>query len=154
MAHLQISELIPASRLEAFDYLVDPLHLPELLEPHIKVEVLTPEVLLKRGCELHFMMTRLGLSQSVRLEVEDVLRGSRLTYRQIEGLFSLWMHTTKFEDRDDGMTLVTDIVDYSVPFGLLGFLADDLIIKTDMTKVLRSRLEKAKHHFTQIRPEF
>lgn len=147
MAHLQISQLIPASRLEVFDYLTDPGNLPFLLQPGIDVQIVTPDVPLKRGNEVHFVMTRFGLSQSIRFRVEDILKGSRLTYRQSEGVFAGWTHTMKFEDHDEKTTLVTDLVDYEVPLGILGHLADDLLLKSDMTKVLSGRLQKAKEHF-------
>jgi ligand-binding SRPBCC domain-containing protein len=93
------------------------------------------------------MMTRFGLSQSIRFRIEDVLRGSRLSYRQSEGIFSSWNHTMKFEEHGEHFTLVTDIVDYQVPLGIFGHLADDLILKSDMNRVLSQRLGKAKEHF-------
>jgi hypothetical protein len=40
---------------------------------------------------------------------------------QVEGLFAAWTHTMKFDERGDRETLVTDLVDYQVPLGLLGF---------------------------------
>ncbi len=152
MAHLQISQLIPASRMDVFDYLTDPNNLPVLIQPAIDVQVVTPGVPLKRGNEVHFMMTRFGLSQSIRFRVEDVLRGSRLSYRQSEGIFSSWAHTMKFEEHGENSTLVTDLVDYQVPMGLLGHLADDFILKSDMTRVLNQRLNRAKEHFEAGRP--
>lgn len=147
MAHLQISQVVPAGRFETFDYLTDPNNLPFLLKPMIEVQVKSGEIAVRRGAEIHFQMTRYGLSQSVRLRVEDMLRGSRLTYRQVEGLFAHWTHTLKFEDHGEGATLVTDVVDYQVPFGLIGFLADDLVVKRDMSEILETRLRKAKEHF-------
>ena len=147
MAHIQVSQLIPAGRSEVFEYLTDTHELPFLLSPSVDVQVLTPEVPIKRGSELHFMMSRLGLSQSVRFRVEDVLRGSRLSYRQVEGLFSTWTHTIRFEAHGENSTLVTDVVDYRVPMGLFGYLADDLFLKRDMKKLLEQRLAKAKEHF-------
>lgn len=150
MAHLQISERIQASRGEVFDYLTDPNSLPFLLAPAVDVQVLTPEVEFKRGSEAHFNMTRMGLTQSIRFRVEDVLKGSRLTYRQIEGLFSSWTHTMKFEDCGEGETLVTDLVDYHLPMGVLGFLADDLLIKRDMRKLMSNRLAKVREHFSEV----
>ena len=150
MAHLQISEIIPASRFEVFDFLNDPSRLPALLQPSIEVEVFSPEVPLKRGSEFHFTMTRLGLSQSVRLRIEDVLRGSRLTYRQSEGLFAEWTHTIKFEERDEATTYVTDLVDYKMPFGILGTLVDDILLKRDLRKILENRLGLARDHFLNL----
>jgi ligand-binding SRPBCC domain-containing protein len=146
MAHIQISELIPAPRQAVFEYLTDPKNLVDLLEPIVQVEVLN-DVALKRGNEFHFNMTRFGLTQSVRLRIEDVLLGSRMTYRQSEGLFVSWVHSMKFDDHDDRSTLVTDLVDYQVPFGILGYLTDDLLLKNDMRHLLAHRLRKAKEHF-------
>lgn len=147
MAHFQITEIIPAPRQQVFDYLTDPKNLVYLLEPIIQVEVLSRDVPLKRGNEFHFNMTRYGLTQSVRLRIEDVLLGSRMSYRQSEGLFTSWVHTMKFDDHSDKSTLVTDLVDYQVPFGILGYLSDDLILKSDMTRLLAKRLARAKEHF-------
>jgi ligand-binding SRPBCC domain-containing protein len=150
MAHLQISHLIPAPRFDVFDYLTDAATLPFLLKPTIDVEVFPHEGALKRGSEMHFNMTRMGFSQNVRLRIEDWLRGSRVTYRQVEGLFTAWTHTMKFEEHGEKATLVTDLVDYQMPLGLLGFLADDLLVKRDMSGLLDSRLLKAKEHFSGI----
>jgi len=150
MAHLQLSELIPAPRLEVFDYLTDPNRLPALLKPAIDVKVVTPDVPLKRGNEVHFVMSRFALSQSIRFRIEDVLRGSRLSYRQSEGVFAAWNHTMKFDEHGENGTLVTDLVDYQVPMGLFGHLADDLLLKGDMTRLLRHRLERARAYFEEI----
>lgn len=147
MAHLQISELIEAPRAEVFQYLTAPSQQPFLLQPAVNVEVLTPDGDLKRGDEVHFTMTRFGLSQSIRFRVEDYLPGSRLTYRQSEGVFAEWTHTMKFADHSENSTLVTDLVDYRIPMGLLGYLADDLLIKGDMARILKQRLQKAREHF-------
>ncbi len=147
MAHIQISELIHAPRNEVFDYLTKPSNQPELLAPTIEVEVVTPDGDLKRGNEVHFNMTRFGLSQSIRFRIEDVLPGSRLTYRQTEGVFRSWVHTMKFEDHSENVTIVTDLVDYQLPLGIFGYLADDLLIKGDMTRLLRRRLVRTQEHF-------
>lgn len=150
MAHLQVSQLIPAARFDVFDFLTSPRQLPLLLAPAVEVQVLTPEIELKRGVEAQFNMTRLGLSQLIRFRVEDILRGSRLTYRQVEGIFAGWTHTMKFEEHGDNQTLVTDLVDYQVPLGLLGHLADDLLIKSDMQRLLSQRLRKTRAHFSEV----
>jgi ligand-binding SRPBCC domain-containing protein len=147
MAHIQLSEVISAPRFEVFDFITNPAHLPELLSPLVTVEVLTPAIDYRRGAEAHFQMTRYGLTQTVRFRIEDVLRGSRLTYRQTEGLFSAWSHTIKCEEHGERHTLLTDIVDYNLPMGLLGNLTDDLWLKSDMRKLLEQRLLKAKEHF-------
>jgi ligand-binding SRPBCC domain-containing protein len=147
MAHLQISQIIPAPRMDVYNYLTDPNQLPFLLSPTVDVQVLTPEIQLRRGNEFHFMMTRFGFTQSVRFQVDDVLAGTRLVYRQAEGLFASWTHAMKFEEHDKESTRVVDLIDYELPFGLLGFLVDDVVIKSDLTKLLRARLAKTRERF-------
>jgi hypothetical protein len=56
----------------------------------------------------------------------------------------------RFEEHGENETLVTDLVDYQIPLGLLGYLADDLLIKGDMRRLLSARLEKAKEHFSEV----
>jgi len=153
MAHLQVSAIIPGSRQDVFEFLCNPEKVAQLLKDHIEVEMVRGAEILRRGAEFEFNMTRFGFSQPVRLRVEDLLKGSRLTYRQSEGLFRDWIHTCKFEDHGDRQTLVTDFIDYSVPFGILGHIADDVFIRRDLRSVLESRLHRAQEHFAALRAE-
>lgn len=147
MAHIKHSQLISAPPFEVFDYVTNPKNQTFLLQPYIDVELLSHQDGLKRGDEIHFNMARFGLTQSIRFRVEDILRGSRLTYRQCEGIFANWTHTMKFEEHQENKTLITDLVDYQVPMGILGHLMDDLLIKGDMGKILEKRLLKVQEHF-------
>lgn len=151
MAHLQISELIPSAPQKVFEFLCDPANQTELLKGEIDVELLTPEPVLRRGAEIHYQMTRFGLSHVIRFRIEDCVRGQRVMYRQMEGVFQSWTHVMRFEEHGGGQTLVTDIVDYKVPFGLLGYLSDDLYIKRDMRRIIEKRLRITKDYFESIR---
>ena len=147
MAHLQVSAIVPGPRSEVFDLICAPSQLPYLLADHIEVQVTRSADVLKRGSEYEFLMTRFGFSQAVCLRIEDYLKGSRLTYRQSEGLFADWVHTIKFEDHGEQQTLVIDYVDYKLPFGLVGYLADDLFVRRDMKRILSHRLDLAQKAF-------
>ena len=152
MAHIEVSTIIPFSRGEVFDYACDPNNMPEILKPNIDVIVETPQIPLKKGSEFIFTMSRYGLSQRVTLRVEDYVRGSRLSYKQVNGLFATWNHVIRCEDHGGHETLLTDIVDYSVPMGLLGFLADDLFVKRDMEHILESRQQVIQMYFSKDEP--
>ncbi|MGE0763773.1 MAG: hypothetical protein AB7N80_10890 [Bdellovibrionales bacterium] len=149
MAHLEISAIVPGPRSEVFEVVCAPEKLALLLADRIDVQMTRSAEALRRGAEYEFLMTRFGFSQPVRLKVEDYLKGSRLTYRQSEGLFADWVHTIKLEDHGENQTLVTDYVDYKVPFGLVGYLADDLFVRRDMRQILANRLNQAKAIFTK-----
>ncbi|MCC7405379.1 MAG: hypothetical protein IT288_13355 [Bdellovibrionales bacterium] len=102
---------------------------------------------MQKGAEFTYLMTRVGISQQVRFRVEDVTRGTALVYRQTEGVFRKWVHTQKFTTHGKNETLVTDVVDYELPFGLVGHLLDDLLFRRDLRRILEDRLKKAVFHF-------
>ncbi len=140
MAHIQVSRIIEAPRPKVFEILTRPENLPDLLRGDIYVEVMTSIDRLSPGCEVRLAMTRLGVKQLVHLRVDDYLHSKRLMYHQVEGFFRSWIHIMKFEDHGEGFTLVTDVVDYTLPFGLIGNLSDDLFVKGDMSRILENRL--------------
>ena len=56
----------------------------------------------------------------------------------VSGAFSGFKHEHHFAELNDG-TLMTDIFDYKSPFGVLGSLADKIILKKYMTDLLAER---------------
>jgi len=145
MAHIQCSRLLPAPRAQVFELLTEPINLSDLLKDCIEVEAkFSLENQMRKGAEFSFIMTRFGLSQPVTFRVEDYIKGTRLTYKQVEGLMYNWYHTMKFEDFGDKETLVTDLVEFELPFGILGHIANDLFVKSDLKNVLEKRLIRAE----------
>jgi hypothetical protein len=45
------------------------------------------------------------------------------------------------------MTLITDVVDFTMPGGVLGSLADDLFVRSDIERLLKHRLIKIEERF-------
>lgn len=149
MAHIQCSRLLPAPRSQVFDLLSEPIHLTDLLKDTIDVQAkFSFDNPVRKGAEFSFIMTRFGLSQPVTFRVEDYVKGSRLTYKQSEGLMYNWYHTMKFEDFGDKQTLVTDLVEFELPFGVFGHIANDLFVKSDLKNVLEKRLFRAEEILT------
>lgn len=142
MSHISCSRVIPASPTEVFAFACDPQNLKALLQDHIEVEFVSGSETLEPDAEYSFNMTRYGLTQAVRLRVVEVKIGSWLAYKQIEGLFRRWSHVQKFESHGANGTLLTDMVEYELPFGIFGHLFDDLVLRKDMQKVLESRLDR------------
>jgi ligand-binding SRPBCC domain-containing protein len=140
MAHLQVSRIIEAPRSKVFGILTSPEALPDLLKGDIYVEVLNSVDRMGPGREIRVGMTRFGVRKLVHLRVDDYLHSKRMMYHQVEGFFKSWTHIMKFDDHGDGFTLVTDLVDYVLPFGLIGNLTDDLFVKSDMERILENRL--------------
>ncbi len=149
MAHIQCAKVISAIKFDVYNLLTTPENLTELLSEQIEVKWQNPGVEVKQGSEFLFLMSRFGIEQPIRFVVDRLVIGNQLTYRQVNGVYSRFVHTMKFEDHGQNETLVTDLVDYEMPFGILGRLADDFFARADLRNILESRLEKAALKFAQ-----
>ncbi len=149
MAHLQCAGVVPGPRFDVYDYMTSPANLAEQLKGHVEVIWQNPGIDLKTGSEFVFSMSRFGVEQPIRFAVDRMILGSQFTYRQISGVYARFIHTMKFEEQNPNETLVTDWVDYDMPFGLFGRLADDFFVHKDLRKLLEVRFDRAREHFEQ-----
>ncbi|OFZ12411.1 MAG: hypothetical protein A2Z20_06595 [Bdellovibrionales bacterium RBG_16_40_8] len=147
MAHLQCAKIIPGSKFKVFDYLTSPANLTEQLSGHIAVKWQNPGVELKPGSEFLFLMSRFGIEQPIRFVVDRMILGNSITYRQVSGVYARFTLTTKFEEHGQNETLVTDLLDYEIPFGIVGRIADDFFIRSDLKKIFEVRLNRTQEKF-------
>lgn len=153
MSHLSASRVVPALPGMVFDFAVNPENLAELLQDHIEVQYLAGSEHMVVDAEYTFQMSRYGFNQIVRFQVTEYKPGLWLTYRQVEGLLAQWIHTQRFEFHEPSSTLLTDMVEYKVPLGLLGNLMDDLWLRRDLQAILESRLDRIVSHFQNRQSE-
>jgi len=149
MGHVQAIRVIPASPNEVFDFLADLQNLPEQLGGMIETEFTSTPPALKTAAEFEVSMRRFQVTAKITARVDEFLRPHRLAYRQMSGVFKTWSHVMILDEHAPGQTRLTDIVDFTMPFGLLGQLADDLIVKEDVSRLLEYRLNKIFDHFAR-----
>ncbi|MEQ1665534.1 MAG: hypothetical protein ABL927_09190 [Bdellovibrionales bacterium] len=151
MAHLQCAKIVSGSKFEVFDYLTSPAMLCEQFRGLIDVKWQNPGIELQQGAEFLFLMTRFGVEQPVRLVIDRMVVGNSLTYHQISGVYSKLSHTMKFEEHGQNETLVTETVEYELPFGLIGRMIDDFFVFQDFKKIIEHRLSAAQNKFEAVR---
>jgi ligand-binding SRPBCC domain-containing protein len=62
---------------------------------------------------------------------------------QLKGPFKSWQQTRIFQSTPEG-TLLTDSVSYSLPFGLLGQVADSLLVARQVEQMFSWRQARTK----------
>ncbi len=147
MGHVHVSRLIPASQGDVYRYLVDLENLPQWLDLSLEAEFLDLPTVLREQSEFTVKLTRFGKSVHSKYRVDELKPRAKFTYRQMTGFFKSWVHTQLFSLHDAKTTLLTDIVDFEMPFGLLGALADDLFVRGDLERLLQYRLQKVEERF-------
>jgi len=146
MAHFEYSSIIPGPRKEVYNYVSDIDSLPEIMSSDYKIEATSPAGKIQKGGEYEIKITRMGISVAWGIVIEDFNEGEFMRDRQSHGPFSLWVHTQKFEDHGQG-TLLTDLIEYDVPFGILGKLADDLFVRHDLKHIFKRRHDNIGRYF-------
>ena len=157
MGHVQVSNLIPASRDDVFKYILDLQKLAGDLQPAIELSIALvdgtalPNVVV--NAEIPLAVRRLGITAHGLVRIEKVQAPSELSYCQDAGWFRNWRHTIKLEEHQDGKTpstLMVDLVDYRLPFGVLGTLSDDLFFNRNLSQILTDRAARIRAHFEAI----
>jgi ligand-binding SRPBCC domain-containing protein len=87
--------------------------------------------------EYKLRLHRVPVRWRTRIEVWEPPR--RFVDAQVKGPYTLWEHTHTFEEDGPGATIIRDRVRYSIPFGVLGELADRLLVKRDLKQIFDYR---------------
>lgn len=84
-----------------------------------------------------------GIYQELTSKITRYDRPNHFTDEMVSGAFKSFKHEHLFEKHRDE-TLMTDIFNYTSPFGFLGVIADTLFLKKYMTNLLITRNETVK----------
>ena len=147
MGHVQVSRLIPASTGDAYRYITDLGNLPQWLHTSMEVEFPAGVPMLREQTEFALTFTRFGKSVDVNFRVDELRAREKFSYRQISGFFKTWVHTQLLSAHDSKTTLLTDVIDFALPYGVLGSLADDLFVRSDIERLFKHRLMKVEERF-------
>lgn len=84
------------------------------------------------------------LTQTWRVEAERIVEPTLVVDRMLQGPFPSWVHQHRFEDLGDGTTRLTDRVDYHLPLGSVGALADALVVRRMLARMFRFRHQRTQ----------
>lgn len=127
---------------EAFDFYGDARNLERITPPWLGFEVTTPgpiEMGVGTLIEYRLRLHRVPVRWRTRIEIWEPPR--RFVDVQVKGPYSLWEHTHEFEEDGAGATMIRDRVRYSIPFGLLGEIADRALVRRDLRQIFDYRRE-------------
>ena len=147
MGHVQVSRLIPASQGDVYRYITDLSNLSEWLDPSMEADFPKELPVLRPMTEFDLRFTRFGQTVTSHFRVDELKARERFSYRQMSGFFKTWVHTQLLSAHDAKTTLMTDVVEFKMPYGILGALADDLFVSRDIERMLKHRLQKVEERF-------
>lgn len=113
----------------------------------ISLELTSVPVELKQGAHYDFKITRFGMGYAFTVQIEKCEPGKMIVEKTQTAFFEEWTNSILFEEHGENSTLLTSIMDYQLPYGVLGTLADDLFVRGDLLRILTFSHNKLKSFF-------
>jgi len=155
MAYYQLikKQNIPASIDEIWDFISSPSNLKEITPKHMGFEVTgnTGKGQMYPGMIITYKVSPLlGIKLDWVTEITHVKDKEYFVDEQRIGPYTLWHHEHKIEPIEGGI-MMTDIVTYQPPMGILGAIANTLFIKKQLEEIFGYRTVALENIFGKFR---
>ena len=138
------SQKIPSNLDEVWEFISSPANLKKITPEHMGFDIITPDLPDKMypGMIIAYKVSPvLGIKMTWVTEITHVQEKSYFVDEQRIGPYSMWHHEHKIEAIEGGV-LMSDIISYSPPLGILGKLSNSLFIRKQLKQIFDFR-EKA-----------
>lgn len=132
-------QLVRTPVAQVFEFFSRPENLERLTPPDLGFQILTPSpIAMKEGAVIDYTIKLAGVPLRWTTLITLYEPPNRFVDLQLRGPYSYWHHTHTFTETPDG-TLLTDEVQYALPFGLLGELMRELVVRRQLEHIFRQR---------------
>ena len=148
---LKTIQKLPISIDKAWSFLSDPKNLKKITPDEMNFRILSgADKSIFPGQIIQYKVTpMLGISTKWVTEITHVKHNEYFVDEQRFGPYSLWHHKHFIKEIKGGIEM-EDIVDYKIPFGILGQIAHVLFVKKKLKKIFKYRENKLKELFGKI----
>ena len=143
-------QFLPITINEAWDFFSNPNNLPEITPPWLNLEVTTQlESRMYAGMIITYLVRPiLNIPATWVTEITQVHVPNFFVDEQKFGPYKLWHHQHVFREAKNGIEM-EDIVNYAVPLGFIGRLANNLIISKKIKSIFEYRTEILNKMFVE-----
>ncbi len=130
-----------------FTFFADAHNLERITPKFLHFRILTPgPIEIRRGALIDYELSLYGLPMRWRTIIEDYVPDAFFIDVQISGPYRSWRHRHEFTECADG-TQMRDVVEYEMPFGLLGALARVLLVRSSLERIFDHRTTAVREIF-------
>ncbi|MFD0752291.1 hypothetical protein ACFQZS_19205 [Mucilaginibacter calamicampi] len=143
--HLKFEQKLPIPLAETWDFFTSPLNLAKITPPDMAFKVTSvfaPETKVYPGMLITYKVAPLfGIKLNWMTEITQVKEHEYFVDEQRFGPYAMWHHEHHFKEIKGGVHM-TDILNYAIPYGPIGRLANTLFVGNEVNKIFTYR-EKA-----------
>ncbi|MEI6816392.1 MAG: SRPBCC family protein [Bacteroidota bacterium] len=137
MFQFKAEQFLPITISEAWEFFSSPNNLSIITPPEMDFKVLSKldSKDIYNGMKIDYSVRPLfGISMHWQTEIFNVNDKYSFTDRQLKGPCKVWEHTHTFTEMKGGV-MMHDVVNYQLPFWLLGNIAHSLIVKNKIENI-------------------
>jgi ligand-binding SRPBCC domain-containing protein len=135
---------------QAWDFFTSPLNLVKITPPDMNFVVTSEyqesEKVYPGMIITYFISPLLGIKLRWMTEITHVKEKEYFVDEQRFGPYALWHHQHHFKQVQGGI-MMTDIVNYAIPYGFAGRIANTIFVEKKLKDVFRFREEAIEHLF-------
>ncbi|MBU2946827.1 SRPBCC family protein [Zobellia uliginosa] len=145
---LHSKQSFPISTEVAWRFLSDPNNLKEITPKHMGFKILSgDDRAMFPGQIIQYTVSPFpGYTTKWVTEITHVKEGEYFVDEQRFGPYALWHHKHFIKPVNGGVEM-EDIIDYKIPFGILGQLAHPLLVKKQLKQIFSFREQKLIERF-------
>lgn len=146
---LKKEQLLPISVDEAWAFFSDPRNLQHITPKDLNLVItnsLHGEKMYPGQMITYRVKPLLGIPMNWVTEITHVLDKELFVDEQRTGPYALWHHQHHFKPVDGG-TLMTDIVHYAIPLGILGRMMHPIIVRKKLEEIFNYRTKVVEQMF-------
>ncbi len=143
------TQKIPSTLEKVWDFISSPKNLKHITPEYMGFDIITKDLPEKMYAGMIISYKVSPLKGIKTLWVTEITHVNELNYfvdEQRVGPYKMWHHQHLIQPFENGV-LMTDIVDYQPPFGILGAIANHLVIRQKLAEIFAFRNGKLEEHF-------
>jgi ligand-binding SRPBCC domain-containing protein len=146
MPVIRLNTIINASQAVVFD-LARSIDLHKISTAHTNEEAVAGKTsgLIGMGESVTWKAKHFGVIQLLTSKITAFEYPNHFTDEMVSGAFKSFKHEHIFTE-ENGVTVMTDVFDYTSPYGILGRMADTLFLKRYMRNLLMERNRIVKEY--------
>jgi len=136
----KFQQFLPISVEEAWNFFSRPENLNEITPNDMGFEILTQDIPeMHQGMIIQYNVTPFPMvKMNWVTEITHVVPYKMFVDEQRYGPYSFWHHQHHFKEHEDGV-LMTDILHYKVPLGIVGKLVDASVVGKKVNAIFSHR---------------